>query len=287
MRPVPSRHPAPFRLCAALSAGLLTSLAVGIAPARAQLACAPDPYEQDSYSAAAPLTVDATTTRAICQEPTPQPRTESALDEDYFVFTATGDTAYTVQAVNVGAALVNDEFDRGGLELGLARLNADGTTGAVPANRQPNGDRIITPVLPAGRYAVLAYTGDTEVYPETNTMDVKTVQGSEGGYAVRLGRSAPAPEVTSFTLSAGTVSGGRSVTGTYTLSAPAPSGGMYVDVRSSHFYNAYPGSAFAPAGATRVSFPITARSSSTDLRVTLTAWARAGATSSAVLTVRR
>jgi hypothetical protein len=62
---------------------------------------------------------------------------------------------------------------------------------------------------------------------------------------------------------------------------------MIVDIASSHIYNAYPGSAYAPAGATKVSFPITTRRSSTDLKVTLTAWARVGARKSVVLTVKR
>lgn len=280
-------RPIPFRLSAVVPAVLLASLVFAGSPAQAALACAPDPHEKDSAASAAPLTVGATTTRAICQEPTSQPRSESPQDRDYFAFTATGDTAYTVQAVDVGAALVNDAYDRGGLQLGLWRLNADGTTGATEQNLAPNGDRIITPVLPAGQYLVVAYTADYQVYPATNTMDVATVQGSEGRYGVRLTESAPAPVVTSFTLSSSTVSSGRSVTGTYTLNAPAPAGGMYVDIRSSHVYNVTPGSAFAPAGATRVSVPITARSNSGDLQVTLTAWARVGDTKSVVLTVRR
>jgi hypothetical protein len=273
-------------LPAVLALGLLAGLVAGT-PAHAASACAADPFEKDSAVTAAPLTVGTTTTRAICQAPTPQPRTESPWDQDYFVFSATGNSAYTVQAVDVGAALTNDAFDRGGLGLGVSRLNADGTTTSVEQNRHLNGDRVITAILPAGRYVVLAYTGDTQIYPETNTMDVKTVQGSAGLYGVRLTESAAAPVVTSFTLSSATVRGGGTVTGSYTLSAPAPSGGMLVDVQSSHVYNAYPSATYAPAGATRVSFPITARSSSTDLRVTLTASARVGAAKSVVLTVRR
>jgi hypothetical protein len=280
-------RPISFQLSAVLSAGLLASLLYSAAPAHAALTCAPDPYEKDSVGLAAPLSVGATTTRAICQEPTPQPRTESPRDEDYFVFTAAGTTAYTVQAVDVGAALTNDAFDRGGIQLGMSRLNADGTTTAIDQNRHLNGDRIITPILPAGRYIVHASTSDTQIYPATNTMDVKTVQGSEGIYGVRLTESAPAPVITSFTVSSSTLRGGGSITGTYTLSAPAPSGGMLVDIKSSHVYNAYPNPAYAPAGATRVSFKITGRSSSTDLRVTLTAWARVGASKSVVITVRR
>ncbi len=275
-----------FRLPAVLSAGLLAGSLFAASPAHAALDCAPDAYEKDSATTAAPLTLGATTTRAICQEPTPEPRTESPRDEDYFLLTATGDTAYTLEAVDVGSALANDAYDRGGLELEVWRLNADGTTTAIEQNRRPNGDRIITPVLPAGQYLVFAYTGDAQVYPETNTMDVKTVQGSEGSYGVRLTESAPAPVVTSFALSSSTVRSGSSVTATYTLSSPAPSGGMYVDVRSSHVSTVYPGSAFAPAGATRVSVPITVRRTSAELRVTLTAWALTGPRQGVVLTVR-
>ena len=274
-------------LRAVLCAGLLAGSLLAAGPAHAALTCAPDPYEKDSVTTAAPLAVGTTTTRAICQEPTPQPRTESPVDTDYFVFTAAGDTAYTAEAVGVGAALANNSSDRGGLELRVSRLEPDGRLSTIEQNRRPNGDRVITPVLPAGRYVVSAWTADYQVYPETNTMDVKTVQGSEVSYGVRLTESAPPPVVTALTLSSGTVRGGDPVTGTYTLSAPAPAGGMYVDVKSSNVYNAYPRSAFAPAGATRVSFAITTRSSSTDLRVTLTAWARVGAAQSAVLTVTR
>jgi hypothetical protein len=279
-------HSLPFRL-AALAVGLLAGLLVSLSPAQAALSCAADPWEKDSAATAAPLTVGATTSRAICQEPTPQPRTESPWDQDYFGFTATAGKAYTIQAVDVGAALVNDAFDRGGIQLGLSRLNADGTTTTVEQNRHLNGDRLITGPLEAGRYVVFAYTGDTQIYPATNTMDVKTVQGPEGRYGVRLTESAPAPVVTSLTLSSTSAGGGKSLKGTYTLSAPAPSGGMLVDVASSHIYNAYPSATYAPAGATKVTFPITTRSSSTDLRVTLTAWARVGARKSVVLTVKR
>jgi hypothetical protein len=215
---------------AVLSAGLLAGLAVSLGPAQAALTCAPDAYEKDSVTAAAALTVDAKMTRAICQAPTPQPRIEAAWDEDYFVFTATAGSAYTVQAVDLGAALANDKFDRGGIQLRVARLNADGTITTIEQDRGLNGDRVITPALAAGRYSVLAYTNDMQVYPD-NTMDVKTVQGSEGIYAVSLTESTPGPVVTSPSPSPSpspSVSAGEPVAGTDTLSAPAPSGGMIV-----------------------------------------------------------
>jgi hypothetical protein len=102
------------------------------------------------------------------------------------------------------------------------------------------------------------------------------------GLGLRCVRRAPR-----LTLSSTSVGGGKTLTGTYTLSAPAPSRGMIVDVDSTSLYNAYPSNTYAPGGATKVSFPIATRRSSTDLRVTLTAWARVGARKSIVLTVKR
>jgi hypothetical protein len=277
-----------LRLSATLLTGLFTSLVLPVSAAHAALSCAPDHYEKDTATTAAPLSVGTTTTRAICQGPTPQPRTSNPRDEDFFVFTASGTKAYTIQAVNVGTALANDAYDRGGLQLALTRLNADGTMTSVEQNRAMNGDRVITPVLPAGSYVVRAITNDMQVYQPSNTMDLKTVQGQEGSYGVQLTESAPAPVVTAVSLSSSSVKGGTTVTGTYTLSAPAPAGGMVVDVKSSHVYNAWPGPTFAPAGATQVSFKISTRASSaSDLNVTLTAWARVGATKSVTLRVAR
>jgi hypothetical protein len=280
-------RPAAYRIPAVLTAAVLAGSMLTPSPASAALVCAPDPYETGAETTAAPLTVGATVSRAICQSPIRQPGSDFARDQDHFAFTATGGTAYTVEAVDVGSALTNDAYDRGGLEIGVSRLDPDGTTTTIEQNWRPNGDRVITPVLPAGRYLVYAATSDTQVYPETNTIDVKTVQGDAGRYGVRLTESAPPPEIAAFTLSSATVKGGKSLTGTYTLTAPAPAGGMYVDVDSTYVYNATPGITFAPAGATKVSFTITTRASSTDLRVTLTAWARVGATRSVDLTVRR
>lgn len=277
----------PYARVPVVFAGLLAGLAVAASPAHAALDCAPDPFEKDVPGSGAPLAAGNVTTRAICQAPTSEPRTESARDEDFFVFTATGSTAYTVEAVDVGAALVNDEFDRGGLELGVARLNAEGTTTPVQQNRRLNGDRVITPVLDAGSYVVRAFTADTQIYPETNAMDVKTVQGRDGVYGVRLTESDPAPVVTSLSLSSTTVRGGESVTGAYTLSAPAPPGGMAVDVRSSDLNLAWPGGAHAPAGATRVSFSLATIRVTRDHEVRIIVSARVGPSIGAVLRLRR
>ena len=80
--------------------------------------CARDAYEWDSATAAAPLSVGSTTSRAICQSPASVPK----ADVDYLVITASGTTAYTLQAVAVGAALADDAYDRGGLQLGVFQL---------------------------------------------------------------------------------------------------------------------------------------------------------------------
>jgi hypothetical protein len=213
---------------------------------------------------------------------------ERVLDGCRWVATSTspgGDIGYTVQAVDVGAALVNNAFDRGGLELGVSHLNPGGGIASIEQNRRPNGDRMITPVLPAGRYVVHTNTTDTQIYPETNTMDVKTVQGNGGIYGVRLTESPGAGRHVAHPVLEHR--GWRQI-GDGHLHAQRT--GPVGDVRGrreqprlqrlSHRHVRF-------AEANRVDFPITARSSSTDLQVTLTASARVGPSKSVGLTVRR
>ena len=105
------------RLSAAASAGALAGVLLAVSPAGAAT-CAPDAYERDSATTAALLSDGSTTSRAICQSPASVPK----ADVDDLVFTASGTTAYTLRAVAVGAALADDAYDRGGLQLGVFQL---------------------------------------------------------------------------------------------------------------------------------------------------------------------
>jgi hypothetical protein len=89
-----------------------------------------------------------------------------------------------------------------------------------------------------------------------------TISGSYGG----AGRSAsltvnpapaPVPTLTSLTLSPASVIGGlQSSTGTVSLSAPAPAGGVIVLLSSSNGAASVPGSVLIPAGASSASFTV-------------------------------
>ncbi|WNV87309.1 hypothetical protein [Umezawaea sp. Da 62-37] len=276
----------------ATTGALLACLASAVVPtgvATAAVTCAPDGFEIDDTGAgAAPIAVGTTVDRAICQERTPLPGKRFAQDADFFEFTAVEGQAYTVDAVDVGSALVNSSTDRGGIALGLSRLNADGTTSGVDQNRSPNEDRVTTGPLAAGRYRISAGTSDLQVYPD-NVLTTKTIEGDAGRYGVWLSTSAPAPVVTSLTISPNRVNGGKPATATLTFSAPIPAGGSYINLSSSNGFAATAtGSQQVPAGATRFTVAITTGRVSTDTPVTFTGLvAFVGQGVSTVLTVRK
>jgi hypothetical protein len=95
------------------------------------------------------------------------------------------------------------------------------------------------------------------------------------------------PTLASLSVSPGTVVGGTNVTGTVTLSAPAPAGGALVTLRSSKPAIATPPSSVPiPAGTTSATFPITTVKPGKNTTVTLTA-SYAGSSQTAALTVKR
>ena len=93
---------------------------------------------------------------------------------------------------------------------------------------------------------------------------VVTIFATGGGVTVSAdltvnppGTPPPAPTLSTYTVSPQTVAGGTTTTGTITLPAPAPAGGLAIDL-----FTRLPGTATVPpsvtvpAGANRVSFPI-------------------------------
>src|SRR5215475_10763743 len=95
------------------------------------------------------------------------------------------------------------------------------------------------------------------------------------------------PTLTSLSVSPGTVVGGTNVTGTVTLSAPAPAGGALVTLQYSKPAIATPPSSVTiPAGTTSAPFPITTVKPGKNTTVTLTA-SYAGSSQTAALMVKR
>lgn len=78
-------------------------------------------------------------------------------------------------------------------------------------------------------------------------------------------------QLSSLSISPTQVPGGSRATGTVTLTAPAPAGGVVVSLRSSSTRAQVPSSVTVPAGATKASFTITTRSARNIATVTITA----------------
>jgi hypothetical protein len=272
----------------------VTALVVAPVQAAVPTGCGPDAWEPDgdwdfSASIAAPVPVDGTVTRAICQEPNPFPRTSAGQDFDFFRFTATGGKAYTGEITAAGSALGLGA--QGGLQIGgLYRVNPDGSGTSINNVTMANSfERFTTDVLPAGEYGFLTYTPDNQVYPNFR-MDIRTITGAEGAYTVKVSESAVnVPTVESVTLRSTSVKYGSTVQGTVTMSGPAPEGGIFLFSDSSSRLTANPSSPYLPAGARSVGFTIatTSQRPSRDTQVTISMKTTTGAAKSVVLTVKR
>jgi hypothetical protein len=271
----------------ALAGVLLTSLVTtSLLPAgvaQAAVTCAPDAYEiDDNHQIAAPIAVGGTVHRAICQERNPLPGKPFTHDVDFFEFTAVEGQAYTVEAVDVGAALQPNGAGGGGLTVGFS-----GTTS--PVEQLFGGARTTTGPLHAGVYRVSAATMDQQIYPEDNVITTRTVDGDAGRYGVHLFASAPAPVLTGLTISPNPVKGGDTATATLTFSAPAPPTGMVVNLSSSNaFVASNVSSSRVPAGVSRYAMTIRTGRVAADTPVTFTGLvAHVGPHLTTALTVRR
>ncbi len=280
----------------ALAAATVAVALAAAVPAHAAVpaTCAPDAWEPDgdfdfSASIAAPVAVGGTVTRAICQAPNPFPRTTAGVDYDFFRFTAPGGKASTGEIAAAGSALGLGVG--GGLQVGgLYRVNADGSGTSINGVTMANSfERFTTDVLPAGEYGFLAYTSDNQVYPG-NILDIKTVSGAEGAYTIKVSEAAVnVPAISSVTLRSTSVRYGSTVTGTITMSGPAPAGGMFLFSDSSSRLTANPSSPYLAAGARTVGFTVTTTRTrpARDTQVTISFSTTTGASKSVVLTVRR
>lgn len=114
----------------------------------------------------------------------------------------------------------------------------------------------------------------------TSTISARTDAGS---VTTPLQVRAPAP--VALSINATTVLGGRSATGTVTLDAPAPSGGLWVGLSDNSIATAPAASAYVAANATKATFNISTSPVSTRTQATIFASA-SNVTRSATLEVR-
>jgi len=97
---------------------------------------------------------------------------------------------------------------------------------------------------------------------------------------------APPLSLTSMSVAPGNVTGGTNVTGTVTLSGPAPAGGALVTLSSNNTAAVVPASVLVPAGLTSASFNVQTNTVTTFVTTTLTAtYGTLGSTQTARLVV--
>jgi hypothetical protein len=109
--------------------------------------------------------------------------------------------------------------------------------------------------------------------------------GTGSGISILL-QNVPVQTIASLSLSPATVLGGNSVTGTVTLSGPAPTGGVLINLSSSNPAAAtVPGSVTVSAGATSATFTVASVPVAADTSVTISATSGTS-TKNAALTVQ-
>ncbi|MEZ0327817.1 MAG: SBBP repeat-containing protein [Fimbriimonas sp.] len=101
---------------------------------------------------------------------------------------------------------------------------------------------------------------------------VRPEQGTYSRQSVSTTLFIDAVFLTGFTLSPSTIDGGDTATGVVTISAPAPAGGVVVNLKSSNTTVAtVPSTVIVPAGASTVQFDITGQTIAVDRTVTISA----------------
>jgi uncharacterized repeat protein (TIGR03803 family) len=98
-----------------------------------------------------------------------------------------------------------------------------------------------------------------------------TSVGGSNFYGTVWKITAPVLALSSLSLSSGSVSGGTSLVGTVTLTAPASSGGLTVALSSNSVYVVVPPNITVPEGSTTASFPIWTAPASVGQSATVTA----------------
>ena len=179
--------------------------------------------------------------------------------------------------VNAAGTTIKDYISPFGRRTGLPSGNAAPTTdNLLTLPRVKVNSALVTFTREVIGYGIWANTGKTD--PTTNLVEPEFVGVSVGrdGYVLRLsavGTQAPT-RVVNLAFNPTSVPSGSTVTGTITLSSPAPTGGTTVQVSttsSSVYVSGNPFSVTVPAGLTTATFTVTAANVPTDTQVAFTA----------------
>ena len=180
-------------------------------------------------------------------------------------------------------------LDGGGLAVGTVTLSAPAPTGGVNVNL--TSDVPAAAQVPATVTVAAGATSATfaiTTTPVANNTAV-TIEATLGASSMQASMIVRAPSMVSLSFSPNTIKGGTSSTGTLTLSAAAPAGGLTVSVLATGVgapFVSYPATVTVPAGATSVTFTVNSTQVTRTVTAIFTVTAPNGTTSTANLTMK-
>jgi YVTN family beta-propeller protein len=169
-----------------------------------------------------------------------------------------------------GYVVLNGAAPAGGAAVSLS--SDDGSV-TVPA----------TVTVPAGSKTA-TFNVATQPVGSSESVNISAVYSSLSKSAVFTVIPASAVSVSSVSVNPTTVIGNNAATGTVTLSAPAPSGGVTVDLWTNGSPAFVPASVTVPAGSTTATFPVTTIYTPSTVPDTITAFLN-GTSATTILTV--
>jgi len=171
-----------------------------------------------------------------------------------------GTVTFTSLAVAPSSVVISPQAQTGGSSCtGAVYLNGPAPVGGVTLTLSKVGDAISIPstvTAQAGKSSAVFTVATTPVSIDTTCTVSATLSSvtRSGSVIVR------APKPNSVTLNPASVKAGQGSSGTFTLTGPAPTGGIYVDLASgAPTLVQLPAKVFVPAGGTGGTFSITTR----------------------------
>jgi uncharacterized protein (TIGR03437 family) len=180
-------------------------------------------------------------------------------------------TTVTGGQSSTGTVTINAPAPAGGLVINLSSNNA---AASVPPSM----------TVPAGQTSATVAISSFGVSSQTTAiLTASSANVLSAPLTINPGSAGSAGTITAWSVSPSTVTGGLGASGTVTISAPAPTGGVLVNLSSSNAAASMPASVTVPAGQASATVAVSTFPVSSAAPVTLTA--TSGNTASAMLTV--
>jgi len=190
----------------------------------------------------------------------------------------------TINPASLVSISVNPTSVAGGSpSTGTVTLSGVAAAGGTVVRLSTNQNSVILPAsitIVAGKTSAAFSVGTIAV----GTQTIATIRGSVGLLAQSTTLTIAAPTLKSVTLSPSTVAGGKSSTGTVTITSIAPVGGLVVSISSSQPSATVPTTVTIPAGKTSADFEVETTTVSSKTTVTISA-TFGSASKTAVLTI--